>query len=472
MKKFRTFCVLLSFFLLLYMVVPPVAGVEINTDASVTSGCHSVDAAFALSDDGRLTETAQAVILYELNSDTMLYTYAPDEKIYPTSMVKLMTVLVALENGELDAQVTVTRKALDSVAIGSVSVNLKKGEILTLEDLLYCVMTASANDAAAVVAEHIAGSQDAFVQLMNEKAAALGCLGTHYTDASGLHDEEAYTTARDICRIMEAALENEQFKTLFEAASYTVPATNKSDPRELKTTNKMALTGNKYYDERVTGGKTGFTDKGGRCLTVTARQDGMDLLCIVMGAKATYETEVSLSKYGSFEECKELLDYAFSGYSYRQVFFQGQAISQYPVHNGANHVVTQPAESASTVLPSQMDVSQLHWQYTNNDTVIQAPVEKGQSLGSVQVWYGQKCLAQTDMVSMNAVAVQTEPVIPERPETDKDAGSWQAMLVLLGIFGGVILVGLLVLLVVRCIGNARRAKRRRHRQHRRRRANV
>lgn len=470
MKKIRTMCLILSIFMLLGIVAVPAQA----ADDSVLSGCHSVDASVALSDDGRLTETAEAVILYELNSDTMLYTYNPDEKIYPTSMVKLMTVLVALENGELEDQVTVTRSALNSVAIGSVSAGLKSGEVLTLEDLLYCTMIASANDAAAVVAEHIAGSQDAFVQLMNEKAAALGCKNTHYTNASGLHEEETYTTARDICRITEAALENEQFKTIFETVSYTVPATNKSDaPRELKTTNNMALSGNKYYDERVTGGKTGATDKGGRCLTVTARSGDMDLLCIVMGAKATYETEVSISKYGSFEECKELLDYAFSGFSYRQVFFEGQSISQYPVQGGANQVVTQPAASASTVLPNQLDESLLRWVYTQKDTALTAPVEKGQSIGSVQVWYGEKCLAQTDMVAMNAVAVEREPVIPEAP-VKEDSGSWKALVVTLGVFGGMIVLFLLVMTVLRFVGNMRRKarRRRRQRQRERRKANV
>lgn len=469
MKKIRTICLVLSFVLLLSGFALPVRG----ADDSVQSGCHSVDAAVSLSDEGRLTDTAEAVILYELNSGTMLYTYNPDTKIYPTSMVKLMTVLVALEKGNLQDQVTVTRKALNSVAIGSVSANLKTGEVLTLEDLLYCTMTASANDAAAVVAEHIAGSQDAFVQLMNEKAAELGCKGTHYSNANGLHDEETYTTARDICRITEAALKNEQFKTIFQAASYTVPATNKSDAREISTTNKMALVNNKYYDERVTGGKTGATDKGGRCVTVTAQQNGMDLLCIVMGAKATYDTEVSISKYGSFEECKQLLDYAFTGFAYRQVFFDGQAISQYPVQGGANQVVTQPAASASTVLPAKLDETLIHWVYAQKSAMLQAPVQQGQVIGTVQVWYGQKCLAQTDMVAMNAVTVESDPLIPERP-VKEDQGSWKALAVTLGVFGGVVLVFLAVLILARFVGNVRRKarRRRRQRQRERRKANV
>lgn len=471
MKKIRIFCLVLPLVLILSMLPMSVHGTQAEDDASVSAGCHGVDAAKTLSDDGKLVDTSKAVILYELNSGTMLYTYNPDQKIYPTSMVKLMTVLVALENGDPEDVVSVTRKALSSVAVGAVSAGLKTGEELTLMDLLYCTMTASANDASAVVAEHIAGSQEAFVQLMNEKAHALGCTGTHYGNALGLHDEDTYTTARDICRITVAALENELFKRIFQASSYTVPATNKSDERELSTTNKMALENNKYYDERVTGGKTGYTNQGGRCLTVTAQKDGMELLCIVMGAEATYVDEVTLSRFGSFEECAQLLDYAFSGYAYRQVFFDGQAICQYSVQGGDCDVVTQPAASASTLLPAKVDQSLLRWVYTPADDVIQAPVQKGQALGIVQVWYGEKCLVQTQMVAMNQVTVESVPVVPEKPAQDDDGGNWKILMVLLGVLAGALGILIVVFVIGRIIGNitrkARRRRRKRNRERRR-----
>lgn len=471
MKKNRIICLILSLIMILSMLPTFAYGTQPEDDASVSAGCHGVDAAKTLSDDGKLVDTSKAVILYELNSGTMLYTYNPDQKIYPTSMVKLMTVLVALEIGDLEEKVTVTRKALSSVAVGAVVVGLKSGEELTLEDLLYCTMTASANDAAAVVAEHIAGSQDAFVQLMNEKAQALGCLGTHYGNALGLHDEQTYTTARDICRITVAALKNEKFKEIFQASGYTVAETNKSKERNLETTNKMALENSKYYDERVTGGKTGATNQGGRCLTLTAHKDGMDLLCIVMGAEPTYLDEVTLSRYGSFEECAQLLDYAFSGYAYRQVFFDGQAISQYPVQGGDSDVVTQPTASASTLLPVKGDQSLLRWVYIPTESVIQAPVQKGQALGVVQVWYGEKCLAQTQMVAMNQVAVESAPVVPEKPENEDDGGNWKILLVLLGVFAGMLGILIVVFVIGRIIGNitrkTRRRRRRRNRERRR-----
>ena len=139
----------------------------------------------------------------------------------------------------MDDVCTVTSSALNSIAIGSVSAGLKRGEQLTLRDLMYCMMVASANDACAVIAEHVGGNQENFIQMMNEKAADLGCTGTHFSNVTGLHDENTYTTIRDICKIIDAGMENEEFKTMFQTANYTVPATEKSEVRELVTTNNM-----------------------------------------------------------------------------------------------------------------------------------------------------------------------------------------------------------------------------------------
>ena len=458
MKKMRFLSVFLSIILLISaMSAPTFAAAE---DPAVSSGCHSVDAAMTLSEEEKLVETAKAVVLYELNSGTMLYTWNPDEKIYPTSMVKMMTTLVALENGDPDEIITVSRSVLNQVPIGILGMDLKAGEEITLRDLLYGVMVASATDAAVVAAAHVGGSIEGFLQMMNDKAAELGCKGTHYGNVHGLHDEETYTTARDICRITEVALENETFRTMFQTATYTVPETNKRPERELITTNHMMNERNsKYYDKLVTGGKTGATDQGGRCLTLTAQKDGMELLCVLMGAVPTMEENGSLSAHGSFEESKILIDLAFEKFEFRQVFFDGQSLTQYPVTDGACHVVTQATTSVSTVLPVDVDETQLRWDYQQQSDAITAPVEKGQKLGSVQVWYGAKCLAQTDMVAMNAVEKYQAPVIPEKPES-KQSGSWLTLfLVLVGlVLAG--FVGIVGIRAVRIMNYQRRQKRR------------
>ena len=466
MKKHRILCLFLC--LLLVLAVPAQAAAA---DPSVTAGCHSVDAALPLSDGGQLTDTAKAAIVYELGSDTMVYSWNPDEKIYPSSMVKLMTALVALEKGDLEEEVTVTKRALNLMQPGSVSAGLMAGEELTLLDLLYCLMVASANDAALVIAEHIGGNQDIFITMMNQKAAQLGCAGTHYSNAHGLHDEETYTTARDICRIMDHALENETFRTLFTTESYTIPATNKSEARTVWTTNYMRTThGNRtYFDARVTGGKTGSTDEAGRCLVATAESGNMELLTVVMGAKAEYSADgLSVNRFGSFEETRELLDYTFENYERRQVFFPGQILTQLPVGNGANSVAAGASVSAFTVLPKKLETDQLSWQYGGSGSV-NAPVEAGQSLSTVQVWFGSKCLAQTELVAMNAVSVYRPPEPVEKPDKVDGTAIWLTVLILVG---AVVVLALLTVGVLYTIRIVRKItidiRRRRRRQNRRR----
>jgi D-alanyl-D-alanine carboxypeptidase (penicillin-binding protein 5/6) len=425
-----------------------------------------VDAAKPLSDAEALAETAEAAMIYERNSDTMIDSWNPDKQIYPSSMVKLMTALVALERGDLSEEVKVTKRALNSVAPGSVSAGLVAGEELTLEQLLYCLMVASANDAATVIAEHIAGNQETFVAMMNDKAQALGCTGTNFSNVHGLHDEQTYTTARDVCRITDAALENEVFRTMFTAESYTMPATNKSEPRELWTTNHMMSTHSRkdYYDHRVTGGKTGATDEAGRCLVATAESGGMEIVTIVMGAKPEYTANgLALKRFGSFEETKALLDYAFDNYVYRQIFSTGQTVSQIPVTNGTNHVITCPAASAATILPKALDPAELNWKYAKVGSV-NAPVEKGQVLSALQVWYGTKCLAQTDLVAMNAVPVYQAPAPVTLPDEVDNAAVWTVVLILLC---AVIVLGILAavfMLIRRAMRSGSRKRRMRNRQ--------
>lgn len=469
MKKTVIFYICAAILLSIFAVCTPKVQAAEDVSASISNGCHSVDAAFPLSDEERMVDTAESVILYELTSDTMLYNINPDKRVYPTGMVKLMTILVAVENAQMTDVVTVSRKDLTHVTNDPSDPWLKSGEEMTVQDMLYCAMSASfANDASTVLAGHIAGSVDAFVQMMNDKAAALGCRDTHFTNVTGLHDNDNYTTARDLCRITEAALENEHFRAIFSAKEYTIAQTNKSDARVIQTSNLM-MNGKKYQDDRVTGGKSGNTKEGGRCLTITAKSGDMDVLCIVMGAKATYVDEVTLSAHGSYEEAKILLDYAFKTFQYRQVFFEGQVISQYPVAGGSNDVVSQPVNSASTVLPIEADTTQLNWVYLDNNVSLSAPVEKGQKLGAVQVWYGQKCLAETDLVAMNEARPNASPIVPDRIYSNDAGRSWQVVLWVIAVIAVLLLLCMLGLLTARAMRNmSRTARLRRQYRHYRR----
>lgn len=472
MKKNRALCLFFAMLILVLSVPGPAQAEPIYLDQSVSSGCHSVDAAMQLTDGSKLTDTAKAAIVYERKSDTMIYAWNPDQQIYPTSTAKMMTALIAIEKGDPAKKVIVSKRALDELPIGTITAKLQAGEELTLEQLLYCLMTASANDAALVIAEHIAGSQSAFVDMMNQKAAELGCKDTVYTNPHGLHDPNMHTTARDICRLTDAALENELFRTLFCAKSHEIPATNKSDARTVTTSNLMMRqpAHKKYHDPRVTGGKTGSTDAGGRCLVATAEGNGMELLTIVMDATPTYEIPgISLATYGSFEETAQLLNHVIDNYEYRQLFYEGQVITQYPVAGGENSAVVQPVQPGGTVLPVNLDKNQLSWVYSNT-AMLTAPVEKGQAISTLQVWYGSKCLAQTDLVAINSVAVWQESVQHPRAEVKPELGLWGIAGIILFAILALAVIAVATVLVLRFVRKAKRNARRRSRRVNRRRS--
>lgn len=471
MKKIRVICVILS---LLLVISVGTQTASAAVDASVTSGCHTVDAVKPLTPQEKKVETSKAVLLYELGSDTLIYGWNLDDVIYPSSMVKLMTAIIALEKGDPADRVVVTKRALSYVAMGSVSAGLEAGEEVSLEDLLYCMMAASANDAAVVIAEHIAGSQQAFLDMMNAKAKELGCTNTNYSNVHGLHDELTYTTTRDIGKILDYALDDPYFRTLFEAKTYTMPATNKSEERIIHTTNYMMSkeVNKRYFDDRVTGGKTGATDEAGRCLAITAQINGMDLLGIVMGAVPTYEVDgIALATFGSFEEMSILLDFVSESYEFRQIFYEDQAVQQYPVAGGENDVAVKPAKALSAVLPLNLESNQLSWIYGAVDGSLRAPLKQGDAISSIQVWYGDTCIAQTDLVAMSDVDIYTEPSQSDLSDrVDEDAGG-KIIAIVLGTILVLVLLGAFVLILIRWVRvTAAKSRRKRRRREQRRRS--
>ena len=365
--------------------------------------CHSLDAGNTQLGAQKLIENAKSAVLYEATSDTLMYTLNADERMYPASLVKILTALIAVEKGELSDSVTVKEGAISSLPIDAVSADLVAGEQITLEDLIYCLLVGSANDAAAVIAEHISGSQNAFVQLMNQYAHELGCTGTQFTNAHGLHNEDQYTTARDCARILNAAMKNEVFRSIFTAVKHTVPATNKSEERNLGSNNSLMDPSSKlYYDPRVIGGRTGVTEDGRRCIAAAAENNGMLLISVVMGSETTYQEDgYSAITVGGYHETTALMDAGFNGYKSAQILFANQALRQCDVVDGDSDVILGSKVSVSAVLPETASAAELSLRFA--DTQLRAPVEAGQQISSVQVWYGNMCVAEADLYAMNAV---------------------------------------------------------------------
>ena len=216
---------------------------------------------------------AKCALLMDETAGRMLYGHNEKEKAYPASITKVMTALLTLEavdRGDLSLSqpITASHLAVTSIDEDSSTAGIEAGEVLTVEQLLNCLLIVSANEAANVLAEAVSGSIADFVALMNQRAGELGCEGTHFANTNGLHDPQHYTTAWDIYLIAREAMKHDLFMTICGSKSYDVPATNMSDVRELHSTNALISNWRTlgYIYDYADGLKTGYTDEAGRCL--------------------------------------------------------------------------------------------------------------------------------------------------------------------------------------------------------------
>ncbi len=254
--------------------------------------------------------TAEAAIVMEASTGTILYEKNIHEQLYPASITKILTTLIALENSSLDEEVTFSSNAVYSIESDSSHISRDVGEIMTMEQTLYAVMLASANECAYAVAEHVGGTYSDFIDLMNEYATTLGCVDSHFNNAHGLPDSDHYTSAYDMALISRAAILNDTFRAITGTKTYVIPYTNKHTTEETYLVNhhKM-LTSYKgdssYLYEYCIGGKTGYTSVAKNTLVTFAKKDGMTLICVVMKDSST----------GQYTDTKSLLEYCFSNFS-------------------------------------------------------------------------------------------------------------------------------------------------------------
>ena len=245
--------------------------------------------------------SSTAAIVMETSTNTVLYSKNADQALYPASAVKVMTCLMALENSSLDDQVTMTATGVSGVTDGGANISAQLDEVFTMEQCLYAIMVASANDIALQVAEHISGSVEDFVAAMNTRAQELGCTNTVFTNPTGLPDENQHTTAHDMALIMEAAMANDTFRTIAQTTSYTIPATNVSGGDRARTNNfTMINSSSDSYYEPCIGGKEGYTEASGSTLVCEASKNNMKLVCVVLnGASGVTDDEaIALLNYG------------------------------------------------------------------------------------------------------------------------------------------------------------------------------
>jgi len=248
---------------------------------------------------------AASAILIEASTGQVIFEKNADQIMYPASTTKILTALLALEFGDLDEMCTVSQEAITFYEDDVTTIDLRAGEQIPLRELLYAALVKSANDAANVIAEAISGDMNTFVGLMNQAASIYGCTNTNFTNPNGLHNDNHYTTARDMALLAMEAMKNETFREMVATTSYSIPATDVMRSRGLVTSNRLMIaptaeSANKYYFPEAIGIKTGTTTKAGYCFVGAAERDGVELISVLFftGENARWADTIKLMNYG------------------------------------------------------------------------------------------------------------------------------------------------------------------------------
>lgn len=345
---------------------------------------------------------SEAAILVEVTTGRIIYEKNSTKKLYPASTTKILTAILVIENCELDEMVTVRETALNNIPTGYVTCNLQVGEQLSVKDLLYALMIPSANDAAYVLSEYVAGSVDGFSTMMNDKARELGCKTTHFVNPNGIHDDSHYSTAYDLYLIANYAMKNETFRTIVSTTKYTLPATEQypNDDRVLETTNELLNENSRsYYYKNAIGIKTGYTSKAGNCLVAGASRDGLEFIVVVLNGGTT---EDGLNS--RYIDSKKLFEYAYDNFTLTKIIEKGSVVQTLEIENGTKETKFLDLvidETITVVNNKSIDMNSVIPEITLRE-IVEAPISAGETIGTIKykvddIEYSAKLLAKTSV---------------------------------------------------------------------------
>lgn len=342
---------------------------------------------------------AEAAFLINPSTGVIIYEKNADMRMYPASTTKIMTAYIALKHLDLAANYTASSTAVDIDRDGS-NMGLSNGEVLTGRQLIDSLVIHSANDAANVIAEAVSGSVSEFVNLMNATAKELGMKNTHFANPHGYHDDNHYTTARDMALLAVKAMKNEIFVQMVSATKIIIPPTNKYSTERIFNTRNALI--NPYSDISVryrfaTGIKTGHTSNAGYCFVGSAEKNGLDLISVVFKSNSFDR---------SFIDTKNMFEYAYSNYRLRTVMKGDQIASTCNVKWawGKDHLVLNTNKDVKTLLPrNTFSEELLKSEILINDN-IKAPVKKGDSLGTIKFFYDNELVAESELYASRSIS--------------------------------------------------------------------
>ncbi len=339
----------------------------------------SLSFTFAASDAPKVT--SEAVILMDKNTEKILYEKNATEKMYPASTTKILTAILTIENVDLNENVTISQNAVTSIPEGYVTADLQVGEILTVEQLLEILLLHSANDAAVALAEHVGGTVDSFVSMMNTKINELGLSNTHFTNPYGRQDPNHYSTAYDMAIIMKYCMDNEEFRKIDGLASCAIPATNLHEPRMYSSSNRMIDPSDENYYPYITAGKTGFTTQAGECFISCSYKDDIELIAVVLGGEGINDPQAR------FSDTKSLYEYGYSNYSLKNIVDADDIVYQMQIPNATKETRNLnliAKNSINALVNNNFQNTSLTPEVTLKTEDISAPIDEGEVLATAK----------------------------------------------------------------------------------------
>lgn len=343
-------------------------------------------------------------VLMDASTGKILIQKDMNKQLYPASTTKILTAIIAIEKLDLSSTLTASRSAVMAIPSGYSNAGIKVGESLNVNDLLEMFLIHSANEVGYIFAEEISGNIENFANLMNQKATELGCINTHFTNPSGIHDINHYSTAYDMALIARYCMKNETFRNIVNKKSCKFSATDLyPEERYFKNTNSLLDPSNRYYYEYAIGIKTGFTTQAKNCLIAGAQKNGIELIAVMLGAEATEN-----GQSGRYIDAKNLFDFGFENYKVKQFLQEGTKIAEIKIKNATKETQTLnllAKTSLSATFESSFNISSLNPSIKIEENIT-APIAKDKILGKISydidgITYETDLIAENDVIKSN-----------------------------------------------------------------------
>ncbi len=332
--------------------------------------------------------SGKSISVYNAESNFMIYEKNSDIKVFPASTVKIMTAIIAYENiPDKSVPITITKKVVNEST--GLKLGLKEGDIYKAEDLIRAVLICGSNDAANQLAEFVTnGNKEVYIKMMNEKAVELGCTSTKFTNVTGLHDDNMYTTSSDLMKIAIYSYNLGELTEWASSTSYSFTPLNNPDNYKLRYNRNDFIsrsTTSKYYYKNAHGLNSGYTPEAGNCLITSATKNGMTYICVIMNSPTIEDDDTNYA----YLDAKNILDTCFNSFEFKSVLDTSSVVAEVPLKLSANkdHISLYPEEQISHILPVILSEEDLSYEKVIYNEEYSAPITKGNAFGELIVKY-------------------------------------------------------------------------------------